>query len=162
MSVHIIAFIFGLQNLTEFLDLLLHLEQTRNLGDILLRLEGLYHIAGAVFIVAVELRAIMGDAAKLFHIVHCIVGRNAHDCAHLISLAFVGRRPALAAHTVRLFKDHIIIIALFLQVHSGRETGRAAANDCYAYILVHFLFSFPLDCKLLIFMWNKISGCAIL
>ena len=102
--------------------------------------ERLDHLAGTVLVIAVELRAVVGDAAELFHIMYGVVGRNTHDGAHLIAASVVVRGPALAADTVEALIDGIVLITLLFQVHTRAQAGRTAADDGDANVFVH---SFP-------------------
>ena len=137
VAVEVIALVLGLQQLTELPDLSFHSEQARDLEDVLLGLEGLDDVALGVFVVAVELRAVVGDAAELLHVVHGVVGGHAHDGAHLIAAALVGRRPALAAHAVKTLEDGVVEVTLLFQVHARGQARRAAADDADARIFVH-------------------------
>ena len=141
VTVEVIALVLGLQQFAEGFELLLHLEQPGVLDDVSDSAgERLDHLAGTVLVVAVELRAVVGDAAELFHIVHCIVGRNTHDGAHLIAASVVMRRPALAADAVETLIDGVVLITLLFQVHTRAQAGRTAADDGDANVFVH---SFP-------------------
>ena len=138
VAVEVIALVLGLQQFAEGLELLLHLEQPRIADDVSDGAgKGLDHLAGAVLVVAVELRTVMGDAAELFHIVHRVVGRNTHDGAHLITASVVMRRPALSADTVKALIDGVILIALLFQVHTSAQTSGTAADDGDANVFVH-------------------------
>ena len=141
VTVDVVALVLGLQQLAELLELLLHLQKSGDLQDVLLGLEGLDYLAVLVFVVAVELGAVVGDAAELLHIVDGVVRGHAHDCAHLIAAAVEVRGPALAAYTVTLLQNAVILIALLLQIHTCGKPGRAAANYAYAGVLVHFYTS---------------------
>ncbi len=138
MAVQVVAFVLGLEELAELGELLLHLQQPGVADDVAEGTgKGFDHVAVAVLVVAVELRAIMGDAAELFHIMHGVVRGHAHDGAHLITAAVIIRRPALAAYTVQALQDRIVGIALLLQIHTGGKTGRAAADYAYTRVFVH-------------------------
>ena len=129
VAVDVVAFIFGLQELAEAGDLLLHLQQTGDLREVLRGLEGLDDLAVHVLVVAVQLRAVVGDAAELLDVVDRVVGRDAHDRAHLVAPPVVVRGVALAAHMVVPLEDGVILVALLLEVHGRGETRRAAADD---------------------------------
>ena len=142
VAVDVVAFVFGLQKLAEFLELALHLEEARYFGDVLLGLEGLDDLAHAVLVIAVQLRAVMRDPAEFLHVVHGVVRRDAHDGAHLIAAAVVVRRPALAADTVILLKDRVILVAFLFQVHAGRQACGASADDTDFRVLVHIVLRY--------------------
>lgn len=87
----------------------------------------------------------MGRAAELFALVNCEVSVAAHDRAHfngailpfaLCVLDLHHGRECLAADFAGLLIDDIVVIALFLQVHSHARTCGAAADDADALILV--------------------------
>ena len=138
VTVDIITLVLGLQQLTELLELTLHLQHPGVLDNVADRSgKGLNHIAGGVFVIAVEFRAVVGDAAEFLHVMDGIVRGNTHNGAHLITASIVVRRPALAADTVEPFINGIVFIALFLQIHACAEAGRATADDCDANILIH-------------------------
>ena len=137
VAVQVVALILGLQQFAELLDLLFHLEQAGDLEDVFLRFEGFDDLARAVLVVAVEFRAVVGDAAEFFHVVDGIVGGYAHDSAHLIAAAVVGRGPALAADAVEALEDGVVLVSLLLEIHACGETGGAAADDADTGVLVH-------------------------
>ena len=138
VTVDVIALILGLQQFAELGQLLLHLQQPGVADDVAQGSgKGLNDLAVGVLVVAVELGAVVGDAAELLHIVHGVVRGHAHDGAHLIALAVVVGGPALAAHSVRLLKDGVVGIALLLQIHARSQARRAAADDADTHILVH-------------------------
>ena len=140
VAVDVIALVLGLQQLAELLQLALHLEHPGILDDVAERAgKGLDHVALSVLVVTVELGAVVGDAAELFHVMNSIVGGNAHDSAHLIASAVVVGAPALAADAVIALEDHIVFVSLFLEIHAGGKTRRAAADDGDANVLVHVL-----------------------
>ena len=151
VAVHIIASVLGFQNLAELLHLALHLEEAGNLQDIFFGFERLNHFTGTVFVVSVQFRAVMCDAAEFFHVMHGIVRGHTHNSTHLVSLSLVGGRPALAAYAIGLLVDHIVFIALFLEIHARGKACRASADNCHAYIFVHFHHSSGFSFFILIF-----------
>ena len=141
VPVEVIALVLGLQQLAEGGQLLLHLQQPGVADEIGKGLrKRLNDVAAAVLVIAVQLRAVVRDAAELFDILHRIVGGDAHDGAHFIPASVVMRAPALAAHAVQTLKNRVVFIALLLQIHTGAQTGRAAADNGDANVFVH---SFP-------------------
>ncbi len=140
VAVEVVAFILGLQKLSEFLELSLHLQETGDLQDVLSGLEGLDDLAQTVLIVAVELGAVMGDAAEFLHVMHGIIGRNAHDGAHLITAAVIPGRPALAAYPVVLLQDGIVLIPLLLQIHTCGKACGSASDDTDSDVFIHVQF----------------------
>ena len=134
VAVHIVAFVFGFKKLAEFLDLLLHFQKMRDLRDVFLRLEGLDDLALLALIVSVELRTVVGDAAEIFDVLYRIIGRNAHNGAHLVAASLVIRRVALAAHMIVFFQYRIVFVALLLQIHGSGQSGRASADDTDSFI----------------------------
>ena len=141
MTVQIIALVLRLQKLAELFHLLLHLEQARDLEDVLFRFKGFDDVAALVLIVAVQLRAVVGNAAELLDIVHGVVGRNAHDRTHLIPLSVVMRAPALAADAVKPLQNGVVLIPLLLEVHARGKPGRTAADDADARVFIHDITS---------------------
>ena len=164
VSVDVVALVLGLQQLAEELDLLLHLQQARDLQDVLLGLEGLDDLALAVLVVAVELGAVVRDAAELLHVVHGIVGGNAHDGAHLVALAVVLGRPAFAADSRGSLENRVVGIPLLLEIHAGGEARGAAADDGDANVLVHFFppfISFGVFCSDIVIIQHGSGKCTI-
>ena len=138
VAVDVIALVLGLQQLAELLELALHLEHPGVADDVAERTgKGLDHVALAVLVVAVELGTVVRDAAELLDVLNGVVGRNAHDGAHLVTAAVVVRAPALAADAVVALEDHVVLIALLLEIHAGGEARGAAADDGDANVLVH-------------------------
>ena len=137
MSVDVIAFVLGLEDLAELLDLLFHLQKTGNLENVLLGLERLYDLSVPVLVVAVEFRTVVSDPAEVLDILNGVVGGNAHDGAHLVASAVVMRRPAFSAYSVGSLKNGVILITLLFEIHACRKTGRAAAYYADACFFVH-------------------------
>lgn len=129
--------ILGLQELAELLELSLHLEETGDLADVLLGLKGLDDLAEPVLVVAVQLRAVVRDAAEFLYVVYCVIRRNAHDGSHLIAAAVVIRRPALSADTIVLLKDRVIFVSFLLQIHTCGKACRASSDDADSDVFVH-------------------------
>ena len=142
MAVDVISLVLGLKELAELLELLLHLKKARDLSDVLLGLEGLDDLAQSVLVVAVELRAVVSDAAEFLNVVHGVIGRNAHDRAHLIAASVVVGRPALAAYPVVLLQDRVVLVTLLLQIHACRKSRRTSADNTDLDVLVHFALPF--------------------
>ncbi len=73
MTVYVISLVLGLEELSELLELLLHLEKSWDLEDVLLRFERLDDFAVLVLVVTIELRTVVSDAAELFYIMYSVV-----------------------------------------------------------------------------------------
>ena len=82
----------------------------------------------------------MRHAAELLDVVDGVVRGNAHDGAHLVAAPLVIGRMALAAHPAVALEDDVVLEPGLLEVHAGRKTCRAAADDRDAFVLVNHEF----------------------
>ena len=137
VSVDVISFVFGFQQLAELFHLVLHSQKTRDLKKILLRLERLDDFALTVLVVSVQFGTVVCDAAEFFRVMHRVIAGNAHDGAHLIAASVICRGPALTAYAVEPLQNRIVFIAFLLQVHTCRQSGGTASNNADAGVFVH-------------------------
>ena len=137
------------------------------LERVLHRVLGVPTIVGpavGVFVVAEEHRSFVLDAGEFLDVVDGVIRGNAHDGAHLITFAVESGGPAFAAYAVLLFIDDVVLVAFLLEIHRGRKTGRARADDGNADVFVHIDFSLlwvGSHCRTIKTRWDNFTDMAI-
>ena len=89
----------------------------------------------------------MAYTGKLFYLMDRMVGDGTHDGAGLVGAFLIAdlqlRGIALAADLIQFFIDLIVLVSLFLEIHSSGNTSRTAADNTDPILQIgHIIFSF--------------------
>jgi len=149
VAIDVVAGVFGLHDFGEAFDGLLEFKKGKELleGEVFFDFERVNLFAVGITVDAAHRRSIsVAHAAELFAFVNGIVGFRAHDGAHFDGAFFFVvdahlhlRGVALPADPVVLLINDIVLVSLFLKIHSSSDARRPAANDADSLIEIsHF------------------------